>query len=115
MFELSNVDLFAAGEEWAKLRRPGLMEFIRQRFGKLAEALGDRPWLAGDFSVADIAMATVLPEGIESGAVAEHPTLEAYLARCQIGRAHSELQSIMRITYAVVCMKKKHNIKAPTT
>src|SRR3546814_13535922 len=68
MFELSNVDLFAAGEEWAKLRRPGLMEFIRQRFGKLAEALGDRPWLAGDFSVADIAMATVLREGIESGA-----------------------------------------------
>src|SRR3546814_18594601 len=58
------------------------MEFIRQRFGKLAEALGDRPWLAGDFSVADIAMATVLREGIESGAVAEHPKLEAYLARC---------------------------------
>lgn len=82
MFELSNVDLFAAGEEWAKLRRPGLMEFIHQRFGKLAEALGDRPWLAGDFSVADIAMATVLREGIESGAVAEHPKLEAYLARC---------------------------------
>jgi len=82
MFELSNVDLFAAGEEWAKLRRPGLMEFIHQRFGKLAEALGDRPWLAGDFSVADIAMATVLREGIESSAVAEHPKLEAYLARC---------------------------------
>src|SRR3546814_1708264 len=61
---------------------PGLMEFIARRFGKLAEALGDRPWLAGDFSVADIAMATVLREAIESGAVAEHPTLEAYLARC---------------------------------
>src|SRR3546814_17142494 len=76
MFELSNVDLFAAGEEWAKLRRPGLMEFIALRFGKLAEALGDRPWLAGDFSVADIAMATVLREAIESGAVAA------------IGRAH---------------------------
>src|SRR3546814_7232919 len=69
MFELSNVDLFAAGEEWAKLRRPGLMEFIHQRFGKLAEALGDRPWLAGDLRVADIAMATVLREGIESGPV----------------------------------------------
>src|SRR3546814_10415912 len=82
MFELSNIDLFAAGEEWARLRRPGLMEFIALRFGKLAEALGDRPWLAGDFSVADIAMATVLREAIESGAVAEHPTLEAYLARC---------------------------------
>src|SRR3546814_7986665 len=114
MFELSNVDLFAAGEEWAKLRRPGLMEFIRQRFGKLAEALGDRPWLAGDFSVADIAMATVLREGIESGAVAEHPKLEAYLARClarpAFDRARSEehtseLQSLMRHSYAVICLK----------
>jgi len=82
MFELSNVDLFAAGEEWAKLRRPGLMDFIRERFGKLAEALGEKPYLAGDFSVADIAMATVLREGIEAGAVAEHRVLEAYLARC---------------------------------
>lgn len=82
MFELSTVDLFAAGEPWAKLRRLGLMDFIRARFGRLAEALGDRPYLAGDFSVADIAMATVLREGIESGAVAEHPRLEAYLARC---------------------------------
>ena len=82
MFELSTVDLFAAGEPWAKLRRPGLIDFIHTRFGKLAEALGDRPYLAGVFSVADIAMATVLREGIESGAVAEHPQLEAYLARC---------------------------------
>src|SRR3546814_3348308 len=100
------------------------MEFIRQRFGKLAEALGDRPWLAGDFSVADIAMATVLREGIESGAVAEHPKLEAYLARCLARPAFdralkaqlaafrseehtSELQSLMRNSYAVFCLKKK--------
>src|SRR3546814_4450230 len=29
--------------------------------------------------------------------------------RCQIGRAHSELQSLMRISYAVFCLKKKKN------
>src|SRR3546814_18899615 len=58
------------------------MEFIALRFGKLAEALGDRPWLAGDFSVADIAMATVLRAALESGAVAAHPPLAPYLARC---------------------------------
>src|SRR3546814_21148082 len=82
MVEVSNIDRVGAGEEWARRRRPGLMEVIAVRFGKLAEALGDRPWLAGDFGVADIAMATVLREAIESGAVAEHPALEAYLARC---------------------------------
>src|SRR3546814_3801919 len=30
-------------------------------------------------------------------------------ARAEIGRAHSELQSLMRISYAVFCLKKKKN------
>src|SRR3546814_7381543 len=30
--------------------------------------------------------------------------------RQQIGRATSELQSLLRISYAVFCLKKKHNI-----
>src|SRR3546814_1841196 len=29
------------------------------------------------------------------------------LGRIQIGRAHAELQSLMRISYAVFCLKKK--------
>src|SRR3546814_6286437 len=36
----------------------------------------------------------------------------------QIGRAHSELQSLMRISYAVFCLKKKkthNNLSATTT
>src|SRR3546814_5770565 len=31
-------------------------------------------------------------------------------AHQQIGRAHSELQSLMRISYAVFCLKKKNKI-----
>ncbi|WP_432768911.1 MAG: glutathione S-transferase family protein [Sphingopyxis sp.] len=82
MFELGNVDIFAKDEEWAKLRRPGLVDFIRGRFARLSDALGDKPYLVGDFSIADIAMATVLREGVEAGLVAEHPRLAAYLDRC---------------------------------
>src|SRR3546814_1034608 len=33
----------------------------------------------------------------------------------QIGRAHSELQSLMRNPYAVLCLKKKKNTKTTTT
>src|SRR3546814_9545187 len=33
--------------------------------------------------------------------------------RCEIGRATSELQSLMRISYAVFCLKKKKN-RLPT-
>lgn len=82
LFELGNVDIFSAGEEWAKLRRPGLIEFIRGRLSRLADALGDNPYLAGEFSVADIAMATVLREAVEAGLIAEQPRLAAYLERC---------------------------------
>jgi len=82
LFELGNVDIFAKDEEWAKLRRPGLIEHIRGRLSRLADALGDNPYLAGDFSVADIAMATVLREAVEAGLVGEQPRLAAYLERC---------------------------------
>src|SRR3546814_6564268 len=33
----------------------------------------------------------------------------------QIGRAHVELQSLMRISYAVFCLKKKKNTKTTIT
>ncbi len=82
LFELGNVDIFAKDEEWAKLRRPSLIEFIRGRLARLADALGDRDYLAGSFSVADIAMATVLREAVEAGSIAEQPRLAAYLDRC---------------------------------
>jgi glutathione S-transferase len=82
LFELGNVDIFAKDEEWAKLRRPGLILFIQGRLGRLDDALGDKDYLTGRFSVADIAMATVLREGVEAGLIAEQPRLQAYLDRC---------------------------------
>lgn len=82
MFELSNVDLFAKGEEWAKLRRPSLLEFAGGRFDKLSDALGDKDYLDGAFSVADIAMATVMREAGETDLVSSRGNLRRYLDRC---------------------------------
>lgn len=62
MFELGQVTMFAADQPWAELRKPGLLAAIGKRFDRLADALGDREWLTGRFSIADIAMATVLRE-----------------------------------------------------
>lgn len=81
MFEWGNVTLFAADEPWAQLRRPSLHAFIGARFDRLATALGDREWLAGSFSIADIAMATVLREAQDTDLLASRPVLAAYLAR----------------------------------
>jgi glutathione S-transferase len=81
-FELGNVDIFAKGEEWAKLRRPSLIDFIAGRLGRLDDAMGDKPYLVGDFTAADIAMASVLREGVDAGLIAQQPRLQAYLDRC---------------------------------
>jgi glutathione S-transferase len=74
------IDLFYANEEWAKLRRPGAVEFARRRLDALAKALGDKPYLDGaTFTAGDLMMTTVMrimPE------LASDPRLTAYVAQC---------------------------------
>ncbi|MBO9581548.1 MAG: glutathione S-transferase family protein [Sphingobium sp.] len=53
-------DVFAQGQEWATLRKPSQTEMLERRLGQLADALGDRDWFAGVFSVADILMVCTL-------------------------------------------------------
>lgn len=81
MFELSNIEIFAAGEQWAELRRPSLMDDLSQRLDRLSAAIDGRDWLAGRFSVADIAMATVLREAEGTSLIDDRPVLAAYLER----------------------------------
>ncbi len=92
LFELGNVTLFSKDEEWAKLRRPSLMEDIGKKFDRLADALGDRDWLTGEFSVADIAMVTVLRNADNSPLIADRPALAAYVER---GMARPAFQRAM--------------------
>lgn len=76
------IDAFFKDEEWAKLRRPGAEEFARLKLKRVAEWLGDKPWLEGDrFTLGDLMMVTVLRIVRHTGLVAEQPTLAAYLAR----------------------------------
>lgn len=81
LFELGNVTLFSKDEEWAKLRKPSLMADIGKRLDRLADALGDRDWLVGEFSVADIAMVTVLRNADGSELISSRPVLAAYMER----------------------------------
>lgn len=81
-FELGNVLLFSAGEDWAEARKPGLLEFLGQRLDRLSDALGDKEYLTGRFSIADIAMATVLRESDRTDLLESRPVLAAYLERC---------------------------------
>lgn len=78
------IDIFHAQEEWAKLRRPGALEFLQRRLNDLATALGERSYLEGDrFTAADILMTTVLRFLRHTDVVAQIPALERYRLRCE--------------------------------
>lgn len=81
LFEFTNVNLFAREEEWAKLRRPSLEEFIGRRLAPLEKRLAQQDWLTGAFSIADIAMVTVLRAIEDSSVLSAHPAVAGYIAR----------------------------------
>lgn len=81
--QLGEIDAFHAGEEWAKARRPAVVERVRKRLGELAQALGDRDYLEGEFTVGDLMMASVLRIIDNTDLVSGEPRLKAYLARCE--------------------------------
>lgn len=77
------LDLFYAEEAWAKARRPGALAFVETRLSELEAALGEREWLAGPFSVADILMVTVLRLLRHTQILDAYPRLKAYQARSE--------------------------------
>jgi len=81
LMQVALIDLFYAGEEWAKLRRPSAVEFAHKRLAGLSAALGDKPYLDGDrFTAGDLMMASVLR--IIPEMTREHVNLAAYVERC---------------------------------
>jgi glutathione S-transferase len=80
--QLGEIDAFHAQEAWAQARRPAVAERVRKRLGELADALGDKDYLEGEFTVGDLMMASVLRIIDNTDLVAGEPRLAAYLARC---------------------------------
>ncbi|NWK96612.1 glutathione S-transferase [Sphingobium lactosutens] len=82
VFDLVNIDTFNKDAEWARLRRPQVIETLRGRLGSLSDWLGDKEYMEGGFTAADIIMATVLREVSDDALMAEFPNLLAYRTRC---------------------------------
>jgi glutathione S-transferase len=88
VMNVASIDLFYAKEEWARLRRPGAVDFVRRRLSALAKSLGDKPFLDGDrFTAGDLMMATVLRILEHTDIVSGDRRLAAYLERCTARRA----------------------------
>jgi glutathione S-transferase len=81
--ELGSIIFFHKDAAWAKERRPQVEQFVRLRLGQLANALGDKDYLEGRFTVGDLMMSDVLRIIDSSHIIDEFPTLKAYKARCE--------------------------------
>jgi glutathione S-transferase len=80
LMNVALIDLFCSDQEWAKLRRPGAVEFASHRLNCLAKALGDKPYLDGErFTAGDLMMTTVLRIAPQ---LVTDPRLVAYVGRC---------------------------------
>ncbi len=82
VFELVAIDTFNPDAEWGKLRRPEVIKMLRGRLSGVSNWLGENEYLEGEFTAADIIMATVLREVSDEGLMAEFPNLIAYRDRC---------------------------------
>jgi glutathione S-transferase len=83
LMNVAVIDLFYANEEWAKLRRPGAVDFAKRRLVGLSKSLGDKPYLDGDrFTAGDLMMTTVLRILKHTDIVTSDKRLAAYIDRC---------------------------------
>jgi glutathione S-transferase len=83
VMNVAAIDLFYAQEEWAKLRRPGAVEFVQRRLSALSKSLDDKPYLDGDrFTAGDLMMTTVLRILEHTDVVSSDRRLAAYVERC---------------------------------
>jgi glutathione S-transferase len=81
--ELGSIIFFHKDAAWAKERRPQVEQFVRLRLGQLANALGDKDYLEGRFTVGDLMMTDVLRIIDSTGIVNDYPTLKSYKERCE--------------------------------
>jgi glutathione S-transferase len=83
LMNVALIDLFYANEEWAKLRRPGAVDFAKRRLTGLSKSLGDNAYLEGDrFTAGDLMMTTVLRILKHTDVVTSDKRLAAYIDRC---------------------------------
>lgn len=80
---LAELDLFHAGQEWANLRRPAAVDFVKRRLTSLSAWLDDRDYLENRFTAADLLMTTVLRILRHTDLLSQMPTLDAYRLRCE--------------------------------
>jgi glutathione S-transferase len=97
---LSNLVAFSMNEPWAAAQRPVLEEIALKRLGQVDAWLDGRDFLAGDFSVADILMTTVVRLLDGMGYVERFERLAAWRDRCTARPAYRKALAAQVAQYA---------------
>lgn len=100
IFNVLAIDIFYAGEEWAKLRRPGAVDFAKLKLKRVSDWLGDNEWLEDRFTIGDLMMVTSLRFLRHTDIVAEFPNLAAYLRRGEARPAFNQALSDQLAVFA---------------
>lgn len=85
------LDVFLSGKPWTEEAREPMLKMAHMRLTNLSNALGAKPWLTGEFTIADLAMINVLHR---AGAITkDYPNLAAYRARGEARPAFKRAQA----------------------
>jgi len=98
IFPLLMINVFNKGEAWTVEARPKFMERLNGRLKCMSDALGDKEWLEGRFTIADLMLVTVLRQLRGGHVVDQFPNLAAFIAR---GEARPAFQRALADQLAV--------------
>ena len=90
ILEIESTHFYDRGQAWGADRLDQAENRLRVRLDDLDRTLGDKEWLMGEFTAADILMCSVLLRVKGEPVLDERPRLAAYLAR---GEARPAYQS----------------------
>jgi len=97
---LATLDSFHTGQPWVEGYRPVAWAALEKRLTSLSNWLGDKDWLEGRFTAADIIMVTVLRELAACGILKAFPTIDAYRARGEARPAFRKAMADQMQTFA---------------
>jgi glutathione S-transferase len=97
---LTIINVFNKDAAWAEAARSTFQEFLEKRLQCLEDALGDKDWLEGRFTIADLITVTALRQLRGSRTLDKFPNLAALVARGEARPAFQRALSDQCAAYA---------------
>ena len=81
IFPLLMINVFNRGEPWTDEARPKFIERLETRLKCVSDALGDKDWLEGRFTIGDLMLVAVLRQRRDTDLLSKFPNLAALVKR----------------------------------